>query len=242
MWGCDVYHTEDRKIPWNLLTFVSGIHYNTRMTQNWFKYTYVCSICDALIEITNKTNVYKPHVCCDHEATWLSVVDATIHPTTTTEEETMETTPSIADTSSQESMASFYNNYATMIVKDTNGNEMQYKSVTPYDVNVLMTDNHYYKQRFGKASSQIEDVQAIILDSYADSDDQETLRAIAEALDIKLTKTVEWSATMYVSGSMEIDLLDDFDLESELSENLQVSAWNGDIEVEDYHVEDAREN
>ena len=211
------------------------------MTQNWFKYTYVCPICDALIEITNKSNVYAPNICCDQESTWLSVVNATIQPTTT-EEETMETTPQIADTSSQESMASFYNNHATMIVKDTRQQEMLYTSVTPYDVNVLMTDNHHYIQRVGKYISGIEDVKAIILDSYADSEDQDTIRAIAEALDIKLTKTIEWTATMYVSGSMDVDLLEDFDIESELSENLQVSAWNGDIEVEDYSVEEAREN
>jgi hypothetical protein len=129
-----------------------------------------------------------------------------------------------------------------MIVKDTRQQEMVYTSVTPYDVNVLMTDNHYYSKRTKKFDSAIEDVKAIILDSYADSDDQDTLRAIAEALDIKLTKTIDWSATMYVSGSMEVDLLDDFDLDSELAENLQISAWSGDIEVEDYHVEDARES
>lgn len=210
------------------------------MTQNWFKYTYVCSICDALIEITNKTNVYTPHICCDLEATWLSVVDATIQPTTT-EEEQMETTQTIADTSSQESMAQFYNNNATMIVKDTRQQEMVYTSVTPYDVNVLMTDNQYYSKRNKKFDSAIEDVKAIILESYTDSDDQETLRAIAEALDIKLTRTVDWTATMYVSGSMEVDLLEDFDLDSELTDNLQVSAWSGDIEVEEYHVEDSRE-
>jgi len=81
-----------------------------------------------------------------------------------------------------------------------------------------------------------------LLESFADSDDQDTLRSIAEALDIQLTKTIEWSATMYVSGSIEVDLFEEFDLDSELSENLQVSAWSGDIEVEDYSVEDARES
>lgn len=146
------------------------------------------------------------------------------------------------DSSSQSSMAEHYNNYANMIVKDTNSGEMKYTAVSPYDVNVLMTDNHYFKQRLTKLDSAIEDVKAIILDSYADSDDQDTLRAIAEALDIKLTKTIDWTATMYVSGSMEVDLLDDFDLDSELSENLQISAWSGDIEVEDYSVEEARES
>lgn len=146
------------------------------------------------------------------------------------------------DSSSQSSMAQHYNNYANMIVKDTTSGELQYTAVSPYDVNVLITDNYLYKKSVSKTDSAIEDVKAVILDSYADSDDQETLRAIAEALDIKLTKTVEWSATMYVSGSMDVDLLEDFDLESELTDNLQVSAWSGDIEVEEYHVEDARES
>ena len=156
----------------------------------------------------------------------------------------METTPSIADTSSQESMASFYNNYATMIVKDTNGDEMKYTSVTPYDVNVLMTENHYYKQRFTKASSQIEDVQAIILDSYADSDDQETLRAIAEALGIDLTREVEWSATIEVSGTITLDLLadSDTDVEQEIYDNLYVDSQNGQIEIVDTEVCNVREN
>ena len=175
---------------------------------------------------------------CYNSLVLLSVADVTIH-STTTEEEQMET--ATVDTSSQESMSANYNNNATMIVKDTRQQEMVYTSVTPYDVNVLMTDNQYYSKRNKKFDSSIEDVKAIILDSYADSDDQETLRAIAEALDIKLTRTVDWTATMYVSGSMEVDLLEDFDLDSELTDNLQVSAWSGDIEVEEYHVEDSRE-
>ena len=210
------------------------------MTQNWYKYTYVCSNCDALIEITNKTNIYTPHICCGIEATWLSVVDATIQPTNQTEEEQMETT--IADTSSQESMAQFYNNQATLIVKDTTSGELKYKSVSPYDVNVLITDNDYIKKYNDKMQSRIESVKEILLEAFADSDDQDTLRAIAEALDIQLTKTIEWTATMYVSGSIEVDLFDEFDLDAELSDNLQVSAWSGDIEVEEYHVEDSRES
>ena len=209
------------------------------MTQKWYKYTYVCSNCDALIEITNKTNIYAPHICCGIEATWLSVADATILPTTTKEEQ-MET--AIPDTSSQESMAQFYNNHATLIVKDTTSGELQYKAVSPYDVNCLITDNDYLKKYNDKMQTRIESVKEIITSSYEDSGDQDTLREIAEALDIQLTKTINWSATMYVTGSIEVDIFDDFDIDAELSDNLQVSAWSGDIEVEDYSVEDVRES
>jgi hypothetical protein len=203
------------------------------MIQNWYKYTYVCSNCDALIEITNKTNIYAPHICCGIEANWLSVVNATIHPTTTKEEK-METT--------EKTLAELYDNSAKIIVKNTNSTELVYEELSPYDVNCLLTDNAYLKKYNDKMQSSINSVKDILLESFADSGDQDTLREIAEALDIQLTKTIEWSATMYVSGSIEVDLFEEFDLDSELSENLQVSAWSGDIEVEDYSVEDARES
>jgi hypothetical protein len=158
------------------------------------------------------------------------VVEST---TNQTKEEQMETTSTLAE---------LYDNSAKIIVKNTNSGELVYEELSPYDVNCLLTDNDYLKKYNDKMQSRISSVKDILLESFADSDDQETLRSIAEALDIQLTKTIEWSATMYVSGSIEVDLFDEFDLDSELSENLQVSAWSGDIEVEDYSVEDARES
>jgi predicted acylesterase/phospholipase RssA len=140
------------------------------------------------------------------------------------------------------SLAERYDNSAKIIVKNTNTGELVYDELSPYDINCLLVDTHYQKQLLTKSNSATDTVRDIILEAYTDSEDQDTLRAIAEALDIQLTKTIEWSATMYVSGSMDIDLFEDFDLESELSDNLQVSAWNGDIEVEEYHVEDSRES
>ena len=210
------------------------------MTQNWYKYTYVCSNCDALIEITNKTNIYAPHICCGIEATWLSVVDATIQ-STTNEREQMET-PFSATVSNMPTLAERYDNSAMIIVKNTTSGELVYDELSPYDVNCLLTDNHLYKKQNSKLSSQIEAVKEIIIGAYEDSGDQDSLREIAEALDIQLTKTINWSATMYVSGSIDVDIFEDFDLESELADNLQISAWSGDIEVDDYSVEDVRES
>jgi hypothetical protein len=93
-------------------------------------------------------------------------------------------------------------------------------------------------------NSKIDTVKDIITEAYADSDDQETLRSIAEALDIELTRTIEWSATIEVSGTMELDLLADYDtdVESEIYENLNVDSQNGNIEVIDQEVTNVREN
>lgn len=92
--------------------------------------------------------------------------------------------------------------------------------------------------------SKINLVKDIITEAYADSDDQDTLRAIAEALDIALTRTVEWSATIEVSGTLELDLLSDYDtdVEQEVYDNLYVDSQSGNIEVVDQEVTNVREN
>lgn len=96
----------------------------------------------------------------------------------------------------------------------------------------------------GILHSKIDSVKDIITEAYADSDDQETLRAIAEALDIELTRTVEWSATIEVSGTIELDLLadSDTDVEQEIYDNLYVDSQNGQIEIVDTEVTNVREN
>ena len=93
-------------------------------------------------------------------------------------------------------------------------------------------------------NSKIDTVKDIITEAYADSDDQETLRAIAEALDIELTRTVEWSATIEVSGTIELDLLAgyDTDIESEITDALFADSNNGNIEVTDQEVCNVSEN
>jgi hypothetical protein len=91
---------------------------------------------------------------------------------------------------------------------------------------------------------KIDTVKDIITEAYADSDDQETLRAIAEALSIPLTRTVEWTASIECSGTIELDLLSDYDtdIESEITDALYVEAQNGNIEIVDQEVCHVRES
>ena len=67
---------------------------------------------------------------------------------------------------------------------------------------------------------------------------------IAEALDIELTRDVEWSATIEVSGTITLDLLtdSDTDIESEIYDNLYVESQHGNIQVDDTEVTNVREN
>ena len=93
--------------------------------------------------------------------------------------------------------------------------------------------------------SQIDTVKDIITEAYADSDDQETLRAIAEALSIELVREVQFTATLEVSGTYTFNILDsdyDLDFESEVTDALYADSNNGNIEIGDTEVCNVREN
>ena len=53
----------------------------------------------------------------------------------------------------------------------------------------------------GVLNGKIDTVKDIITEAYADSDDKETLRAIAEALSIELVREFEFTASIEVSGT-----------------------------------------
>jgi len=227
---------------------VSGTCYNTRMTK-YQKYTWVCtSECDALIEYTFKDGYGWPNgvmdlTCrCGTSCTLLSVEDATIPYTDSplpTKEETMETeTPAVT-------VPDTYNANLLVTYKVIRGySDAEYATDKVASIEWDLHNGRQSQKQANMYSSKIDTVKDIITEAYADSDDQETLRSIAEALDIELTRTVEWSATIEVSGTLELDLLADYDtdVESEIYDNLNVDSQNGNIEVVDQEVTNVREN
>jgi len=211
------------------------------------KYTWVCTgDCDALIEYTFKDGFGWPNgvmqlTCpCNSTCTLLSVDDATIAPTTTKEETMEETTVGTVN-----DLLTPYN--PDMLVT--------YKKIGSYSDTEYLTDkvrNIEWELHNSRTNSKIASaltnkislVKDIIVEAYSDSDDQETLRSIAEALEIELTRDVEWSATIEVSGTIQLDLLADADtdVEQEIYDNLYVESQNGNIEVGDVEVTNVREN
>ena len=209
------------------------------------KYTWVCTgDCDALIEYTIKDGFGWPAgemnlTCrCNSDCTLLSVEDATIPPITTTKEEQMETTTpavTVPDT---------YNSNLLVTYKVIHGySDAEYATDKVASIEWDLHNGRQSQKRVTTLLSKIDSVKDIITEAYADSDDQETLRSIAEALGIELTREVEWSATIEVSGTIELDLLSDYDtdIESEITDALYVEAQNGNIEIVDQEVCHVRE-
>jgi hypothetical protein len=96
----------------------------------------------------------------------------------------------------------------------------------------------------GVLQDKINTVKDIITEAYADSEDQDTLRAIAEALGIELVREVLFTATLEVSGTYTYNVLDsdyELDLDSEVTDALYAESNNGNITIDDTEVCHVRE-
>jgi hypothetical protein len=204
------------------------------------KYTWVCTgDCDALIEYTIKDGYGWPAgvmdlTCrCGSNCTLLSVEDATI-PYTETKGNEMETTELLVPES--------YNSNLLVTYKKINGySNPEYITEKVVDLEWELRNGREASKRNGIYQSKIDTVKDIIGEAYADSDDQETLQAIAEALGIELTRDVEFTATVEVRGTFTLNLLEDCDLETEITDALYVDANNGNIVIDDTEVCNVRE-
>jgi hypothetical protein len=218
------------------------------------KYTFVCdpNECDCLIELTSSDGFGFPSgvtelTCpCGRKTTLVSVEHATIPYTDSpipTKEETMEETTIGSD--STHSPAVEYNPNQLVTYKIIHGySDPEYATAKVASLEWDLHNARQAQKTNGALNNRISLVKDIITEAYADSSDQETLQAIAEALDIQLTREVEWSATIEVSGTLTIDLLEDsdVDVESEIYDNLYVESQNGQIEIVDTEVCNVREN
>jgi len=199
--------------------------------EKWYKKEYVCSICDALIEMTTKSDELRDKTCleCYGDLTLLSVADATIYPTIIQKEaQTMETT---TETLPQVIKLDFVEN-----------DEVTTKSYSESDVRTLLYRDKSYQTKMNEYYRKESQLRTLLEEVYADSQDQESLIAIAEIFDVPLTKEVEVTAWVRVSATIEVDLAEgDYDLEDMIRNNLTIDSFGSEISVNDYDVERVEE-
>ena len=207
------------------------------------KYTWVCtSDCDALIEYTFKDGYGWPNgvtelICrCGTNCTLLSVEDATIPYTDTplTKEEPMETeTPAVI-------VPDTYNSNLLVTYKVIRGySDAEYATDKVTSIEWDLHNGRQSQKTVHVLNGKIDTVKDIITEAYADSDDKDTLRAIAEALSIELIREFEFTASIEVSGTYSYNILEndyDLDLESEVTDALFADSQNGNIEITDQEV------
>ncbi len=215
------------------------------------KYTWICtSDCDALIEYTFKDGYGWPNgvtdlTCrCGTSCTLLSVEDATIPytdtPLTETKGNEMETTETTVTT-----VPDTYNPNLLVTYKVIRGySDAEYATDKVTSIEWDLHNARQAQKTNGVLQGKIDAVKEIICEAYPDSQDQDTLREIAEALDIELIKEVEWTASIEVSGTYSYNILEneyDLDLESEITDAIFAESNNGNIEIGDQEVCNVRE-
>jgi hypothetical protein len=212
------------------------------------KYTFACDPdnCDVLIELTSSDGFGFPSgvmeiTCpCGRKPVLLSVVNATIAPITQTKEEKMEDTTTPAVT-----VPDTYNSNLLVTYKVIRGySDAEYATDKVTSIEWDLHNGRQSQKRVTTLLSQIDTVKEIICEAYADSDDKDTLRAIAEALSIELIKEVEFTASIEVTGIYSYNILEndyELDLESEVTDALYADSNNGNIEIGDTEVCNVRE-
>jgi len=197
--------------------------------ETWFKWDYVCTNCDSHVEMTIKsTGLPHSEVCpkCHFALSLLSVVDATIYPITEKKEDEMLDTPVTPVES--------YNPNALVTYKKIVNGQAEYVTlkVTELDwaMNRARQDEKQVLNDYEKAVA----LEEIIKENYLESGDQGTLLQIAELFHIALTKDVEFVATIEIAGTVTVDLTDEDALQTLLENSINVSSYDGDLDVSDY--------
>jgi hypothetical protein len=197
--------------------------------ENWYKKDYVCSICDALIEMTTKSNELRDKTCieCYGELTLLSVVDATIVPTKKKEETNMDTLTTAPQ---------------TMTLSWIENDVETTKTYSESDVRALLYRDKSYQTKMNEYYRKESQLRTLLEEVIADSSDAEVLEQIADIFDVPLTKEVEVTAWVRVSATIEVDMREgDYDVEDMIRNNLTIDSYGSEISVNDYDVERVEE-
>jgi hypothetical protein len=214
-------------------------------------YTFICDPdeCDCLIQLTSSDGFGFPSgvtelTCpCGRKTTLVSVEHATITSLNQTKEgNTMDgmTVENLPLSDSEK-----YNPDQLVTYKVISGySDPTYATDKVRNIEWELHNARTNSKAVSSLQNKISVVKDIISEAYADSEDQETLQAIAEALEIELVKEIEWSASIEVSGIITVNLLEDthFDLDSEIEDALYADSHNGNIEVVDQEICNVREN
>lgn len=207
--------------------------------ETWYKWDYVCPDCDANIEMTAKSNGHShDSYClkCAGDLVLMSVADATIYPSTKKEEK-------------MDTLTTPYNPNLLVTYKKIAGTYAspeapEYLTEKVTDIEWSLHNGRLTREDNIKHTNNVNKLDNI-LSSYCQENsdaDMELITEIAQLFDIRLSKDISFNATIAVSGTVTVDLTEDYDLDELIQSNISVDAYSGDIEISDYSVEDVRED
>jgi hypothetical protein len=197
------------------------------------KYTFICDPdeCDSLIELTSSDGFGFPSgvtelTCpCGRKTTLVSVEHATILPTTTKEENMETTTPQV------------------MTLDWIENDETITKTYTESDIRHMVWVNKNLTSKQNEWFKKESELRTFIHENFENSDDQESLTAIAEMFDIPLTKEIDVTIWVRVDATVEVELSgDSFDaVEQFVMDNLTVDSYGSEMAINNFDIDRVEE-
>ena len=212
------------------------------MSETWTKNTYVCDPdeCDTLIEVTSNDKFGFPSgsvrnvTCpCGRTPALVSVVDATIPPMN--ERNNMETTTEVPTT---------YNANVLVTYKDIIDGVPTYPTIKVNDLEYKLDRIKKLEDFLSRSQGTIRQIidKLTVQEWYnPNTDKEDILRELCEILDHepKQEITIRGTLTFELRYDCPLDEVEDFDARYFAQDTLTLDAYNGDVVVESFDVEDA---
>jgi hypothetical protein len=209
------------------------------MNEKWFKDSHLCTICDALIEITRKDE-FRNIWHCGGEANLLSVEDATIQPTN--ERETMETygatvTPAVPNEYNSNLLVTYKKIAGTYAAPEA----PEYITQKVVDLEWALEQGRRADDLYLGLKLKVNELEELLVELYNPNyTKEEALQQIAELFGFELSKTVTVTGTINfeVTVQVPLDEIDNFDAHYKLGDELSLTSYGSDVEVNDWSIED----
>ena len=138
-----------------------------------------------------------------------------------------------------------YNPHQLVTYKSINGTDISFPTIKVTELETMLDDVRRYRDKVNSLQSKINQVIDNMSEDYWYNPNTEAstiLSDLCEILDHNPVKSVEFTATMRFTGTVEVPLtdLEDFNLEEVLAE-AYVDINNGDIVIDNYELYDANE-
>jgi len=208
------------------------------MNNKWNKYSYLNTDTDCLIEVTHLEGTEEKLLLTplnNSPYVLLSVEDATILPTN--ERNKMETygatiTPAVPNE---------YNSNLLVTYKKIFNGETTYSTEKVVDIEWALEQGRRADDLYNGLKLKVNELEELLVELYNPNyTKEEALQQISELFGFELSKTVTVTGTINfeVTVQVPLDEIDNFDAHYKLGDELSLTSYGNDVEVNDWSIED----
>ena len=209
------------------------------MIEKWNKDTHLCTICDALIEVTRKDE-FRNIWHCGGECNLLSVEDATIQPNQTKEEKMEPYGATVTPAAPIEYNPNLLVTYKKIAGTYAQPEAPEYITDKVVDLEWALDQGRRSNDNYNDLKSKVNQLEELLVELYNPNySKEEALEQIAELFGFELSKTVTVTGTINFEVTVQIPLdeIDNFDAHYKLGDELSLTSYGSDVEVNDWSID-----